>query len=259
MNDARTSSRLHGVFAVLRRNMRVWRRFFWASTAIDLAWPMLYLIALGYGLGEVLGVVDGMSYMRFLAPGLVVAACMLAASVEGSHGAYTRLKPQGLFEGILAAPVNVSELVLAEILFAAIKGLVVGCIVLVVVAVLGLTDSLAVLAVPLLCALCGVLFGGLALLVSALSPSHVLFGYYFTLILTPMLLLSGIFFPLLKLPTWVQSMAWLNPLTHAASAAQALFAGRLDLNLLMNVIWLLVAATLPLWPAVRLFKRRLIR
>jgi len=259
MNGAQISSSLHGVFAVLRRNLRAWRRFFWVSTAADLAWPLLYLAALGYGLGELLGAVDGMSYMRFLAPGMVVSACMFAASIEGTHGSCTRLKPQGLFEGILAAPVNVSELVLAEILFAAIKGLVVGCIVLVVVAVLGLTDSLAVLAVPLLCALSGVLFGGLALLVSSLSPNHALFSYYFTLILTPMLLLSGIFFPLLKLPTWVQSMAWLNPLTHAASAAQALFAGRLDLNLLMHVIWLLVAATLPLWPAVRLFKRRLIR
>ncbi|MBW2701762.1 MAG: ABC transporter permease [Deltaproteobacteria bacterium] len=238
MNGAQTVSRLGGVFAVLRRNLRVWRRFFWASTAADLAGPMLCLAAIGYGLGELLGEVDGMSYMRFLAPGMVVLACMFAASVEGTHGAYTRLKPQGLFDGILATPIDPAELVLAEILFAAIKALVAGCAVLGVVAVLGLTDSLAVLAVPLLCALCGVLFGGLALLVSALSPSHALFGYYFT---------------------WMQTMAWLNPLTHAASAAQALFAGRLDLNLLMNVTWLVVAATLPFWPAVYLFKRRLIK
>lgn len=257
--DPSVPNRLTGTLAVLRRNLRVWRRFMLASAAGDLAEPVLYLIALGYGLGAMITDVQGMSYIRFIAPGLVIVAILYSASFEATYGTFTRMVPQHTFEGVLATPVGVSEVVLAEILYAATKSTVAGCAVVLVVAALGLFESWSLALVPLLCILCGFMFGGLAVLVTCLSPSYDFFNYYFTLAMTPMVLFGGVFFPLEQLPVWAWWICWANPLTHAAQAAHHLFAGNLDMDLVGHLAWLGVAAGLPIWPAIKLMRRRLIR
>ncbi len=257
--DSSSPGRLTGTLAVLRRNLRVWRRFFLASLVGDLAEPVLYLLALGYGLGTLVTEVHGMSYVRFLAPGLVVTATLYTAAFEATYGTYTRMVPQHTFAGILATPVGVTEIVLGEILYAGVKACVAGCAVLAVSAALGLVDSWTVALAPGLCLLCGLLFAGLTVLVTSLSPSYDFFNYYFTLAVTPMVLFSGVFFPLEQLPGWAQAAAWASPLTHAASAAHHLFSGRLGPDLMYDAIWLGVATLVPIWPAVRLLRRRLVK
>jgi lipooligosaccharide transport system permease protein len=247
------------IWAVLRRNLRVWRRFFWASVVGDLAEPVLYLLALGYGLGGLIDGVQGMSYVRFIAPGLVVTAALYSATFEATYGTYTRMVPQRIFESMLATPLRSGEILIGEVLYAAAKATLAGCAVLGVSAGLGLVDAWTALLVPPLCLLCGIGFGGLAALFTCLSPAYDFFNYYFTLVVTPMVLFSGVFFPLDQLPDWAQTAAWISPLTHATSATHHLFAGRLNPQLLADVVWLLVAAALPLWPAARLLRRRLVR
>jgi lipooligosaccharide transport system permease protein len=257
--DHHVPGRLAGTLSVLRRNLWVWRQAPWASLAGDIVEPVLYLLALGYGLGALVPDVQGMSYIRFLAPGLVVTACLYAASFEATYGTFTRMVPQGTFDAMLAAPIGVSEIVLGEVLFATTKALLAGGCVLAVVAALGLIDSPLVLLVPAVCLLAGLAFASLAILVSCLSPTCDFFTYYFTLAVTPMLLFSGVFFPLDTLPAWARTVAWVNPLTHATSAAHLLLAGRLTETLAWNLACLAACALLPLWPAMRSMRRRLVR
>lgn len=255
---ARIPGRLQGTLAVVRRNLLVWRRFFASSMIGNLTEPFLYLLGMGYGLGGLITQVQGMSYIQFIAPGLVISATMYGATFEGTYGTFTRLVPQHTFEGILATPISVLEVVLGEILYASIKAVTGATAVLIVVAAFGLVDSPAAMMLPLLALIAGILFAGLAVLVSGLSPTYDFFNYYFTLAVTPMFLFSGIFFPLDQLPSWVQVVAWFSPLTHATNASRALFAGRLDAGLGLDVLWLMVVALLPLFPAILFFRRRLV-
>jgi lipooligosaccharide transport system permease protein len=220
--------------------------------------PFLYLLALGYGLGSLVARIEGMSYIQFIAPGLVVSAAMYAATFEGTYGTYTRLVPQHTFEGILATPVGVCEVTLGEVLYAAIKASSAGLAVLLVVAAFGLAQSPLVVLVAPLTLMCGFLFGGLAVLVAGVSPSYDFFTYYFTLAVTPMFLFSGIFFPLSQLPSWAQTVAWFSPLTHAANISRALFTGQIDAAVGFDILWLVVAAALPVFPAILFLRRRLI-
>jgi lipooligosaccharide transport system permease protein len=250
---------VHDVGAVLLRNLRVWRRYFFSQLVGNLAEPLLSLIALGYGLGALVPRISGMSYIEFIAPGLIISAAMYAATFEGTFGTFTRLEPQHTFEGILSTPVGVTEITIAEILYASIKAFLAGTAVLIIVACFGLVGSPLAIAVPLLTLLCGIIFGGLAVLFASASPSYDFFNYYFTLVVTPIFLFSGIFFPLDQLPSWVQSVAWFSPLTHAVDASRALFIGRLDRKLALDIIWLMVVAPVPIVPAIWLFHRRLIK
>jgi lipooligosaccharide transport system permease protein len=184
---------------------------------------------------------------------------MYAATFEGTYGTYTRLVPQHTFEGILATPVGVSEIVAGDILHATVKATAAGCAVLMVVAAFGLVHSPLALLVPILALVCGILFGSMAVVVAGLSPSYDFFNYYFTLAVTPMFLFSGIFFPLSQLPDWAQTVAWFSPLTHAASISRALFYGQVDISLALDAAWLILAAALPYYPAVLLVRRRLIQ
>lgn len=249
----------HGVFAVLMRNIRVWKRYFFSGLVGNLAEPLLSLIALGYGLGALVPQINGMSYIQFIAPGLVISAAMYAATFEGTFGTFTRLDPQHTFEGILSTTVGVTEIAIAEILFASFKALAAGTSVLIIVVFFGLVESPFAVFVPFLTFLCGLIFAGLAVIFCSASPTYDFFNYYFTLVVTPVFLFSGIFFPLDQLPSWVQSVAWFSPLTHAVDASRALFVGRLDRSLVADIVWLMVVATFPVFPAVRLFYRRLVK
>ncbi len=251
--------RLCGTLAVLGRNLRVWRRFFLASAIGDLAEPILYLVGLGYGLGGLVTDVHGMSYVRFIAPGLVVTATLYSASFEATYGTFTRMVPQKTFEGVLGTPIGVGEILMGEILYATIKAFVAGCAVLLVVTALGLVDAQTAAWVPVLCMVSGLVFSAMAVLMTCLSPSYDFFNYYFTLVVTPMVLFSGIFFPLDQLPTWAQSMALVSPLTHAASISHALFNGVMSRDLWIHGVFLIGAAIVPIYPAMLTMRTRLIK
>ncbi|MBN2496234.1 MAG: ABC transporter permease [Deltaproteobacteria bacterium] len=233
---------LRGTWAVLRRNMQAGRRDLLASAA-DLAVPLLVLLTLGYA-------------VRYLAPGLLVATALLTASFEGTYGCASRMGPERSYAGILATPVGLLEILLGEVLFGALKAFLATCAILAVTLSMGLYDSATVLLAPVLCALCGLLFSSLAVLVAASRPRPDVFRIYFSLVVTPMLLFSGVFFPLELLPGWARAAAWFNPLTHAAAAARAIYAGRVDLELAGELIWLAVVTGLPLLPTLRLLRRR---
>ena len=216
---------LSGAWSVARRNLVVWRHYAAPSALGNFGEPVLYLLALGFGLGGIVPPIGGMSYAEFLAPGLIVSTVMYTATFEGCFGSYTRLTVQGTFEAMLATPVTVRELVAGEILFGGIKATFGAAAVLTVITLFGLVPSaLAILTLPL-AFVAGLMFMAMALSITALSKSYESFNYYFTLLVAPMFLFSGVFFPLDRAPSWAAALAQVLPLTHVVAISRALVRG----------------------------------
>ena len=245
--------------AVWRRNFLVWRKLAIPSVLGNLADPMIYLFGLGYGLGSLLPEVGGVSYIVFLASGTVCASTMNAASFEALYSGFSRMHVQKTWESILNAPVALDDVLAGEWLWAASKATLSGLAIMVVIAALGFVSSpLALWAIPVVF-LVGLSFAALGLIVTALAPSYDFFMYYFTLFLTPMVLLCGVFFPVEQLPAALQGIAGQLPLAHAVRVVRPLLLGEYPANAAMHLASLMITALAAYWLALVLTRRRLLQ
>jgi lipooligosaccharide transport system permease protein len=245
-------------FAVWQRNFLVWKKLAIPSVLGNLADPMIYLFGLGYGLGGLLPQVGGVTYIAFLAAGTVVASTMNAASFEALYSGFSRMHVQKTWEAIMNAPVSLDDVVAGEWLWAAAKATLSGVAILVVITALGFVHSpLALWAVPAIF-LTGLTFAALGLIVTALAPSYDFFMYYFTLFITPMMLLSGVFFPIEQLPHAVQAVSAALPLTHAVKLVRPLLFGQVPEAAWLHVAVLAAIAMTAFSLALVLTRRRLL-
>ena len=246
-------------FAVWRRNFLVWKKLAIPSMLGNLADPMIYLFGLGYGLGSMLPEVGGVPYIAFLAAGTVCASTMNAASFESLYSGFSRMHVQRTWEAIMNAPVDLEDVLAGELLWAAAKATLSGTAILVVIWVLGFIQSpLALWALPVIF-LTGLAFSALGLIVTSLAPSYDFFMYYFTLFITPMVLVCGVFFPADQLPAAVRAVgAWL-PLTHAVDLVRPLLFGQVPGNAAGHVAALLAVTLVAFWIAAVLIRRRLLK
>src|SRR3954469_20652056 len=209
-------------FHVWRRNFLVWRKLAIPSMLGNLADPMLYMLGLGYGLGSLLPQGDGTPYITLLAAGTVCYSTMSSASFEALYSAFSRMQIQKTWDAILNTPMGLDDVVLAEVVWAASKSFLSGTAIVVIIWVLGLSHSPLTLWILPLTILIGLTFGALGLVMTALAPSYDFFMYYFTLVVTPMVLLCGVFFPIAQLPPLLQHVAAAFPLAHAISLGRPL-------------------------------------
>ena len=245
-------------FAVWRRNARVWVRLVVSNLLFHFGEPLLYLVGLGFGLGRFIGEMDGVDYFVFLSSGLVASAAMTSASYEGIYSAYTRMVPQKTYDGMLATPLEVDDVVAGEMLWCATKGCISGGSILIVAAALGgIPSAHAVLCVPLLL-LIGLAFAGPALAMSAISPSYDFFSYYITLVITPMFILCGVFYPVESLPDALQHAVQALPLTHAVALVRPLATGAPVEHALAHLAVLAGFAAAGFYVAVALVRRRFV-
>jgi lipooligosaccharide transport system permease protein len=244
---------------VWRRNRLVWRKLAIPSMLGNLADPMLYMLGLGYGLGAMLPEVGGMSYIGFLAAGTVCSSTMMSATFESMYSSFSRMHVQRTWDAIMNAPVVLDDVVFGEAVWAASKSFLSGGAVLAVAAALGLVGSPLALWVLPLVFLTGLAFAGLGLIMTSLSPSYDFFMYYFTLVITPMMLACGVFFPLEQLPAWLQSVAQALPLTHAVALARPLMNGIVPEAIAWHVGVLAAYTVVPLYAALVLARRRLLK
>jgi lipooligosaccharide transport system permease protein len=209
----------------VERNFLVWRKLLVPSLVANLADPLIYLVGFGFGLGAMVGQVDGRPYITFLAGGMLCYSTLNSATAEALYSAFSRLKVQRTWEGVLHAPMTITDVVLGEWVWAAIKAVLSGSAILVIMYGLRLVHGVGPLVVLPVLMLLGLSFAGVALIMTTLARSYDFFTYYFTLALTPMSFLSGVFFPLEHLPAPLQTVAWCLPLAHAASLARGLALG----------------------------------
>jgi lipooligosaccharide transport system permease protein len=248
---------VRGALRVWRRNMESWRKYYRSSLVGALGEPILSLLAIGYGLGRFVDIA-GVPYVEFLAPGILAAAAMNAASFESTFGSFTRMTEQRTYDAILATPIGVREIVAGDALWAASKATLSGTAVLLVATAAGLVRSPWALALPPLALLVGLVFGAMGLVVSARARAYDFFTYYFTLAITVMYLFSGVFFPIESLPVWARAIAWCLPLTHAVAAARACMGGTVGPWLAVHVAVLGAVLLAAYALAVRWIGRRLV-
>ena len=228
------------------------------SLLINFGEPFLYLLGLGYGLGQFVGNIEGMPYLMFLASGMVAFSATNTASFEALYSVFTRMVPQRTYEAMLATPLTVDDIVAGEMLWCATKSLVSGTAILVVAALLGAVSGISsILVIPVLF-LTGLCFSGLALMMTAVSRSYDFFNYYMTLFITPMFLFCGVFYPIETLPDFLEPVAKALPLAHTIELTRPLISGGTVSNPLLHLLALSLFALFGYYVAVVLIRKRLI-
>ncbi len=243
---------------VWRRNILVWRKLITPSLLINFGEPFLYLLGLGFGLGVFIGDMAGLPYLTFLASGIVASSAMNTASFEGMYSVYTRMVPQRTYGSMLATPLDVDDIIAGEMLWCATKSTISAAAILLVASLLGAVLSYAAVLVVPIAFVIGLCFAGPAIVMSAFSKSYDFFNYYFTLFITPMFILCGVFYPIDSLPAALQSFVQVLPLTHAVALVRPLVADQVLVDTGLHLGVLLIYAAVSYYLAVILVRRRLI-
>jgi lipooligosaccharide transport system permease protein len=244
---------------VWRRNLLVWRKLAFASVLGNIADPLLYMLALGYGIGAFVPEVGGMKYIAFIGTGMVCQSAMFTASFEAMYSAFSRMYQQRTWEAIINAPLSLDDVLLAEWIWAASKAVISTTAILAVILLLGYGHSWLALWIVPLGFLVGLCFGAFGLVMNALAPGYDFFTYFFTLVLTPMLLLSGVFFPVDQMPAALRLVAGFLPLKHAIDLARPLLTGGVPDAVLLHVAVLLAYGCAAYFVALALTRRRLLK
>ena len=243
--------------SVWRRNMLVWRKLLAASVLTNLADPLIMLFGLGYGLGALMPSIEGMSYIMFFAAGQLCTATMFTASFESMFSGFSRMHGQKTWDAILYAPLVIDDIVAGEIVWAASKAWLTGSTILGVVLVFGLAESplLALLALPA-AFLVGLAFSAVGLVMTVLARGWDFFSFYMTLVMTPMMMISGVFFPAEQLPAPLLALAKALPLYHGVQIVRPLIAGGPPPDLLLHAAVLVGYAAVGYALAIRFARKR---
>jgi len=252
------------------RSLRVWQRDAdvyltnWKTEFLPpLSEPILYVFAFGFGLGSLIHDVRyqgrELSYLRFMAPGIVAVSIMFWSYFETTYSSFVRMYYQRTFDAILATPLLVEDVILGELLWAASKAVIASTIMLAVLAVLGLVTWPSGIWVIPLSALGGVLFSALGLVVTSITRNISSFNLPMFLVIMPMFMFSGTFFPVEILPPWALGLAWVLPLTHVSYQVRAAVLGWPDPMLGPSLLYVAVQALVLSGLALKLMKRRLIQ
>ncbi len=244
---------------VFNRNFLVFLKHWKSSLMFNFIEPLLYLAALGFGLGVYVEEVEGISYLQYIAPGLVVSSAMWSTSFECTYGSFTRMQLHRIFHAMITTPLSIDEVVTGEIIYGAFKSFLYGTVFLAVVTILGLISSPWVLLTPPLLFIVGIVFAETAMIWTSISPNFDSYAYYFTLIITPMFLFSGVFFPVKNMPFFVQVIAWMTPLFHAVEISRNLAIGQVSVMLFLHFFIILLFAVLLFSFPLILMRRRLIK
>jgi len=250
--------RLKRAFRVWQRNLTVYTKLYKSSLALNFVEPVLYLAALGLGLGAFVKEINGVPYIKFIAPGIIASSSMFAATYECTYGTYVRMTYQKTFDAILSTPVCIDDLITGELLWGATKSTLYGTIIIMVVSIFGLIDSPSViLSIPVLF-ISGFLFSEISMIAAATVPGIDSFNYFYTLLMTPMFLFSGIFFPLDTLPPVISKLAFFTPLYHLVNVTRSFSSGSLPFAVL-DIVWLSVAAIILGPCCFRLMRKRVVK
>ena len=245
---------------VFLRNLLVWRKLAIPSLVGKIAEPLMWLVAFGYGMGALVGQVQmgevEVPYILFLASGSICMSAMNAATFEALYSAFSRMHVQKTWDGIMNAPVSLDDIVLAEMLWAGYKAIFTVTAILCVMLALNISHSPKLVVAWLVLLGAGVTFSCIALIFNALAKGYDFFTYYFTLFLTPMMFLSGVFFPREQLPGPLRAASEWLPLTSAVELVRPMFMDQWPAHPLRGALVLAAYAVVSYWAALALTRRR---
>ncbi len=247
-----------GTYRVWNRDFFYYKKYFMQAVFWNFTEPLLSIVAFGFGLGYFVGKIDGVPYMLFLAPAILATTAMQGAVFEATYSSFTKLRIQKTYETIMMTPVSVEDVVAGEIFWAATKSFFSVLGVFVVLLVLGFVPHWeALFTLPVLLLLCWCM-SAMSMVVTSHARDYDSFTYYFSLLVTPMGLLTGTYFPLDRFPHWAQVAAWFLPLTHGVVVARDLYLGTWHEELWLHLgLLFLMSVVFTNW-AVSQTRRRLI-
>jgi lipooligosaccharide transport system permease protein len=247
-----------GAFKVWSRNYLYFKKTWMVSVFWIVLEPVIYLGAIGFGLGAFVNNMGGLSYIEFFFPALLCTTAMMVSFFEGTYGNYTKLTHQKTYSTIMLTRIGPDEIVVGELLWAACKGFF-GVIGVSFVAIFfGLIDSPRILlALPILFLLSW-FFSCFGMVITSLARNYDSFIYSTSGLIVPMSLLSGTYFPLEQLPKVLRYAAYLFPLTHAVVAVRDILYGHLNWMILVHVLILLLLGILTMNLSIRLIRKKLL-
>jgi lipooligosaccharide transport system permease protein len=203
------------VTGVMSREMANYRTIWKSMTFSSVLEPFVYLLAFGLGLGAtIVDRVDGLEYVEFVGTGMVATAVIFSSALPAMFGTFVKHHFQRTYDAILAAPVNVEEIVTAEMLWIGLRSGFYGCFPLLAAMAFGLDPAPGMLLVPLFCFVTALAFAAFGIAVAGSVEKIDQFNYVTTLFVTPLFLVAGTFFPIDQLPEGVQIASQFNPLHH---------------------------------------------
>jgi lipooligosaccharide transport system permease protein len=241
---------------VYRRNLLVWKKLAISSVLGNIADPLITLVAFGYGLGKLLPMVEGIPYIVYLAAGSICMSTMMAASFEALYSAFSRMHVQKTWESIMNAPVELDDVLTAEWLWAATKSMFSAIAILVVMLVIGISREPTLILVLPVAALVGLTFSALGLCFNAKANGYDSFSYYFTLVLTPLIFISGVYYPVENLPQWLQFISSILPLASAVDLVRPAVTGQWPNYIWPKLLHLAGFAAIAFYIALVLTRRR---
>ena len=203
------------IAGVMSREVANFRTFWKSTTFSSVLEPVVYLLAFGLGLGAtVVNKVDGLEYVEYVGTGMVATAVIFSSVFPAMFGTFVKERFQRTYDAILAAPVDVEELVTAEMLWIGLRSGFYGCFPLLVSMLFGLDPAPGMLIVPVFAFITALGFAGFGIAVAATVAKIDQFSYVTTLFVTPLFLVAGTFFPIDQLPLGIRVASQLNPLHH---------------------------------------------
>jgi len=243
---------------VMSRDIAIFGRYWKATTFSSIVQPTIYLLAFGLGFGSLVSHVGELTYVQYVGTGVVATAVLFSSAFPGMFNTFIRWQFQRTYDAVLAAPVDVEELITAEILWISIRAGVYGTAPLLVAIAFGLNPRLGMLLVPLIGFVTGFGFAAFGVTVAAVAKTIDNFNYITSAVLTPLFLLAGTFFPISSLPQAVQTVAKLNPLYHCVQLVREVSLGAPRLADLGNAAFLIAFALIMWRVAIAQLGRRLI-
>jgi lipooligosaccharide transport system permease protein len=263
LNAARTFPISRRFMRVWQRNLVVYRKIWKINFLPPIFEPLLYLLAFGVGLSVFIEQVPyqgrQISYVQFIAPSLLAVNIMYNAFFETTYASFVRMYYQKTFDAILATPLSLEDVITGEIVWGATKSVIATALMLTVVSCFGLVRYPEGLLILPLAFLGGMAFGSVGMVFTGMLASIDLFNLPIFLLITPMFLFSGTFFPLDNLPAWAQYLAAVLPLTHLVTITRDLALGVLSPSLLWHAAYLVGFTTLTFPLALVTMRRRLIQ
>jgi lipooligosaccharide transport system permease protein len=231
---------------VMSRDVAIFGRYWKATTFSSIVQPTIYLLAFGLGFGSLLPHLAGLKYVQYVATGVVATAVLFSSAFPGMFNTFIRWQFQRTYDAILAAPVDVEELVTAEMLWISIRAGVYGMAPLLVGIAFGLEPNVGMLLVPFIGFVTGFGFAGFGVTVAAVAKTIDNFNYITSAVLTPMFLVAGTFFPVSQLPAVLRTIAKFNPLYYCVQLVRDASLGNLGVADIGHAA-VLVAFALAMW------------
>jgi lipooligosaccharide transport system permease protein len=251
--------RLSAAWHVWQRDATIYRRTYKFNILPNFFEPFLYLLAMGLGLGAYLATIKGVDYIDFIAPGLVATAAMFGTSFEVTFNCFVKMQFGRIYDAVMSTPLSVEDIGLGEMLWGTTRSLIYGSIFLAIASMFGVVHSWWALLTPVAVAITGMMFSVIGLSFTAVVPLIDFFSYYWTMFITPMFLFSGIFFPLDRMPGWVQAVAWFVPLHQAVNLMRALILTGDIQAAAAAAAWIVVVTGVLFVVPLNLLRRRLVK